>query len=80
MPDVRLGERACAFVVLNAGFHLTFDAMLAYLEEKGMAKSYFPERLEIVPELPRTATGKIQKYKLRESASRFAEVKAGERV
>lgn len=80
MPDARLGERACAFVVLNAGFHLTFDAMAAYLEEMGMAKPYFPERLEIVPELPRTATGKIQKYKLRESASRFADMNAGERV
>ena len=80
MPDARLGERACAFVVLHPGFHLTFDEMLAYLEEKGTAKTYFPERLEIVVELPRTATGKIQKYKLRELASRFAEANANESV
>ena len=80
MPDARLGERACAFVVLNPGFHLTFDEMVAYLEEKGTARTYFPERLEIVRELPRTATGKIQKYKLRALASRFAEANAGENV
>ena len=80
MPDARLGERACAFVVLNPGFHLTFDEMVAYLEENGTARTYFPERLEIVRELPRTATGKIQKYRLRELASRFAEADAGESI
>ena len=80
MPDARLGERACAFVVLHPGSNLTFHEMLAYLEEKGTAKIYFPERLEIVGELPRTATGKIQKYRLREIAARFAEASAGQNV
>lgn len=78
MPDARLGERACAFVVLNPGFHLTFDEMVAYLDEKGTARTYFPERLEILTDLPRTATGKIQKFKLRELASRLAGLNAGQ--
>ncbi|MCX7142357.1 MAG: AMP-binding protein, partial [Proteobacteria bacterium] len=68
MPDARLGERACLFVVLQPGAALTFDEMVAHLERNNVAKHYFPERLELMPELPRTASGKIQKYVLRERA------------
>jgi cyclohexanecarboxylate-CoA ligase len=71
-PDPRLGERACAFVVLRVGSALSFDDMLAYLEAQQMARQYIPERLEIVTELPRTPSGKIQKFKLRETARTFA--------
>ena len=71
-PDARLGERACAFVVLRDGSALSFDDMLAYLEAQQMARQYIPERLEIVTELPRTPSGKIQKFKLRETARTFA--------
>jgi len=80
IPDARLGERACAFVILNPGARLTFEDMVAYLEAHGTARSYFPERLEVAAELPRTATGKIQKYKLREIAARLVEANAGENV
>jgi len=68
MPDARLGERACLFVVPQPGAALTFDEMVAHLERNNVAKHYFPERLELMPELPRTASGKIQKYVLRERA------------
>ena len=68
MPDARLGERACAFVTLKPGARFDFDAMTAWLAECGTARTYWPERLEIVPELPRTASGKIQKFELRERA------------
>ena len=71
-PDPRLGERACAFVVLRDASALSFDDMLAYLEAQQMARQYIPERLEIVAELPRTPSGKIQKFKLRETARTFA--------
>ena len=77
MPDPRLGERACAFVVLNPGSHLSFDEMVAYLKERGTAATYLPERLEVMSELPRTPTGKIQKFKLRELASAFAGADGG---
>lgn len=68
MPDERLGERACAFVALEAGGRLTFAAMQEYLDNRQAAKQYWPERLEIVPELPRTASGKVQKFVLRDQA------------
>jgi cyclohexanecarboxylate-CoA ligase len=77
MPDERLGERACAFVVLSdaaAAAELGFEAMQAYLDERRVAKPYWPERLEVVDELPRTPSGKIQKFVLREQARRFTDV------
>ena len=47
-PDARLGERACAFVVLREGASLSFAEMVAYLKAQQMAQQYIPERLEIV--------------------------------
>jgi 3-phosphoshikimate 1-carboxyvinyltransferase len=64
MPDERLGERACAFVVGE----LDFDTMLEYLDSHRVSKTYWPERLELVRSLPRTPSGKIQKFVLREQA------------
>jgi cyclohexanecarboxylate-CoA ligase len=67
MPDPRLGERACAFVVPRAGVGpLTLEAVTAHLLAQGTARQYLPERLEVVDALPRTLTGKIQKFKLRD--------------
>ena len=68
MPDPRLGERACAFVVLRERASLDFDRMQHYLHACQVAKQYWPERLEIVAELPRTPSGKVQKYVLRDRA------------
>jgi len=68
-PDPRLGERACAFVILKEGAGLTFAEMSTYLREQKMALQYIPERLQVVRELPRTPSGKIQKFKLREMAT-----------
>lgn len=66
MPDSKLGERSCAFVVTKAAGSVGLDEIVAYLRDKGLATHKLPERLEIVAELPMTATGKIQKYLLRE--------------
>ncbi len=75
MADERLGERACAFVVpADWASGLEFEAMQAYLEDRRVAKPYWPERLELVSELPRTPSGKIQKFVLREQARRFTDV------
>ena len=68
MPDERLGERACAFVVLRAGAWFDFDRMRHYLDACQVAKHYWPERLETIEALPRTPSGKVQKYVLRERA------------
>jgi len=72
MPDPRLGERSCAFVKLNEGSELRFEEMVAYLYDNGTAKNYLPERLEIVDELPRNASGKVLKFELRNIAAGFA--------
>ncbi len=72
MPDARLGERACAFVVLRGGTALGFPELRAWLEQNHVAKNYWPERLEVTTELPKTPSGKVQKFRLRELAKRFA--------
>jgi len=76
MPDERLGERACAFVVPKPGQNFCFADMVAFLEQQKLAKIYFPERLEIVADLPRTPSGKVQKFKLREMAKDMAAARA----
>jgi cyclohexanecarboxylate-CoA ligase len=76
MPDQRLGERACAYVVLEPGADFDFEAMQRHLETGGLAKPYWPERLEIVEELPHTPSGKIQKFVLRERITHQLERKA----
>lgn len=66
-PDARLGERMCAVVVPQPGASLALDDLTAHLDQAGVSKTYWPERFELRSELPRTASGKVQKYKLRES-------------
>ena len=70
LPDPRLQERAAAVVTLTAGSTLSFEEMQVLLKDKGIAKQYWPERLEVIDALPRTASGKIQKFQLRD---RFGE-------
>jgi len=66
MPDRRLQERACAFVIPKPGEALTLAELVAYLDARQLSKQKFPERLEIVSEFPMTPSGKIQKYRLRQ--------------
>ncbi|MDO8768977.1 MAG: cyclohexanecarboxylate-CoA ligase [Burkholderiaceae bacterium] len=68
VPDERLGERAVAYVTLKPGANLTFDELKQFLEVERMAKQYWPEALTIVDDFPRTPSGKIQKFRLREMA------------
>ncbi len=68
MPDPRLQERACAFVSVRAGKTLDLAAVCRHLAAEGFSKHFWPERLEVLAEMPRTATGKIQKFVLREIA------------
>ncbi|MGD8189429.1 AMP-binding protein [Brevibacillus ginsengisoli] len=67
MPDPRLQEKACACISMKPGkVPLTMDAMTEYMESKGVAKQYWPEHIEIIDDFPKTPSGKIQKYRLRE--------------
>ena len=66
-PDNRMGEKACAYLVLkDPEKGMDIKEMQSHMEANGIAKFKWPERLEFIEALPRTETGKIQKFKLRE--------------
>jgi len=64
MPDARWGETPAAFVVLKAGASATADELRAFTRER-LAHFKTPHSVTFVTELPKTATGKIQKFVLR---------------
>jgi cyclohexanecarboxylate-CoA ligase len=67
MPDPDTGEKACAYVVVEKDCIFTFAALTRHLARQQVARQKFPERLEIWDgELPKTASGKIQKFRLRD--------------
>jgi acyl-CoA synthetase (AMP-forming)/AMP-acid ligase II len=73
-PDVRLGEHACAFVRPLPGTELpTLDAVRVHLEATGLARQKWPEELRGIEEFPRTPSGKIQKFALRDRLRRDAD-------
>lgn len=65
MPHDRLGEGICAFLITAKGQAPTIEILQTFLGELGLARQKAPERIEIVDELPRTASGKILKHILR---------------
>lgn len=70
-PDARLGERACAFVTVKPGHSFSMEEMGRYLSENQVTRQYHPERLELMEDLPKTPSGKLQKFKLRDNAKAF---------
>ena len=66
MPHLRLGEGVCAFAILREGCtELTLAELQPFLQQAGLARQKWPERIEVCAELPRTASGKIRKDQLR---------------
>ncbi|MBE4733704.1 MULTISPECIES: (2,3-dihydroxybenzoyl)adenylate synthase [Streptomyces] len=70
MPDDRLGERVCLYVVPEAGHTVTLDDVHHVMERAGTARFKFPDRLVTVPELIATKVGKIDKKALRADIAR----------
>ena len=71
MPDERLGERSCAYVVLKAPHHsLSLEEVVAFFSRKRVAKYEYPEHIVVIEKLPRTGSGKIQKFLLRKDVMR----------
>lgn len=70
MPDERLGEKACAYIVLKPERKMVLSDIQKHLEAHGTAKYKWPEGMIIVDKLPRTASGKIQKFVLREEINK----------
>jgi cyclohexanecarboxylate-CoA ligase/acyl-CoA synthetase len=64
IPDPLLGERACCFAVLKPNASLDLETLKAWLADNGVSKMKWPERLEIVAEMPLTPTRKIKKAEL----------------
>ena len=65
VPDEKYGEEVCACVIPKEGESLTADALIAYVQA-GLSKFKAPRYVLMMPEFPMTASGKIQKFKLRE--------------
>ncbi len=74
MPDARLGERMCAYLILHPGRNIELGGLVEFLEEKEIARFKLPERIEIVDGFPVSAFGKVSKKSLVETISaRLAE-------
>jgi acyl-coenzyme A synthetase/AMP-(fatty) acid ligase len=66
MPDERLGERVCCYVVAASGHDApAVDDLREFLIERGVPIQKTPERVVVVDALPMTATGKVLKHELR---------------
>jgi acyl-CoA synthetase (AMP-forming)/AMP-acid ligase II len=66
-PDERLGEHAAAVVRVHPGREVpSLDEIRAHLTGAGLAKQKWPEAVYGVTEFPRTASGKVQKFRLRD--------------
>lgn len=67
MPDERLGERICTFVVAKPECEApTKESVIEHLKSKHVQKRLWPERVEIIDRIPRTATGKVRRFVLLE--------------
>jgi non-ribosomal peptide synthetase component E (peptide arylation enzyme) len=64
-PDPVMGEEVCAYVIPAPGAAPTLDELRRHLLDRGLARFKLPSRLEIRTDLPRTASGKVQKAPLR---------------
>ena len=71
LPDERWGETPHAFVLLREGANATEDDLIAFAREN-LAHFKAPRGVTFVGELPKTATGKIQKFVLRKGAPNLA--------
>ena len=65
MPDEKLGERMCAYVVPAPDQTVTLEDLTGLLAQKGVARYKYPERLETCEQIPRNPVGKVLKKQLR---------------
>jgi fatty-acyl-CoA synthase len=67
-PDAHAGELPCAYVELVKGSSATVDELMAYASKHIHERAALPKYLEVLPELPKTAVGKVFKPDLRRMA------------
>lgn len=66
MPDERLGERICTFAVARDEHEPSLKEITDYLASQHVAKRLWPERIEYLPEIPKTPMGKVKRFELAE--------------
>jgi fatty-acyl-CoA synthase len=69
VPDARLGEEVATWIILRSGATLTADALRDWCKDK-IARFKVPRHIRFVTDMPLTATGKPQKFKMREEMCR----------
>jgi fatty-acyl-CoA synthase len=67
-PDARAGEVPCAYLELVKGGEASPEDLLAFAENQIHERAALPKHIEVVPELPKTAVGKVLKNELRKRA------------
>ena len=70
VPDPIFGERVCVYVQPRPGATVTLEELVEHLKARGVSKEWFPERLVVVDDLPRSSGGKVAKGELREDVKR----------
>lgn len=66
LPDERMGERICTFIVQEGPVTPTISSIAQYLDSKGVAKRLRPEHIEFIDEIPMTDSGKVKRHILSE--------------
>jgi cyclohexanecarboxylate-CoA ligase/2-ketocyclohexanecarboxyl-CoA hydrolase len=75
VPDERLGERCHAVVVPKVpGYKLTLSDLTSHLKTLDVTKQYWPESLSMADSLPRTASGKVQRFVIREAIIKWGKL------
>jgi acyl-coenzyme A synthetase/AMP-(fatty) acid ligase len=67
MPDDTYGEKVCAYLLLRDGVTITLADVQEHFIGQGVARQKTPERIVVVDELPRSMSGKVKKFELRDS-------------
>jgi acyl-CoA synthetase (AMP-forming)/AMP-acid ligase II len=66
LPDKRVGEKACACIVVRPGTTVTFPEIVDHLSRRELARFKLPEYLALTDAIPMTPSGKVQKFILRD--------------
>ena len=77
MPDEVYGERVCVYTELFPGASLDLESLAGDLASRGVSKEMWPERLIVLPELPRGSSGKVAKQQLRQDIARRVAAERG---
>ena len=70
LPDDRLGERICTFIVQTGDVEPTLDSIAEYLDSIGVAKRLRPEHIEFIDAIPMTESGKVKRHQLADELDR----------